>query len=402
VVDQIAEKLDKESKQPPLVEAAVRYTVGALFMDLGRLPEAYRHLNRSYEIYQKERGERHEDTIRCMLRLGGLTYRHLRSPEEAERIVRRAWGLAREVLGPDHLTTLIAMRDMALLHTAQGRMQEGEDLLEQFRAGCVRTRGEADTWSVTALVFLAFHYLWQGKSDRAEEYATRAVELRRKHQGADHYLTLFAEQALAVTHISQDRFDQAEALYRHIAKGMRHHLGENSFGELTARAFLGLTLSQQGKHEEAVAVLREVIPLLRQRQSDGWLSFPLWSSLTNLGESLNRLARFEEAEPVLREALKIRLITFGSTKRRYHYSQSNLGETLTGLKRFQDAEGQLLAARKGLLTPQSIPLDERWRLRDESATLERLVRLYDAWSKPDEAAKWRKELEARKAAGKKP
>jgi hypothetical protein len=105
---------------------------------------------------------------------------------------------------------------------------------------------------------------------------------------------------------------------------------------------------------------------------------------------------------VLREALKIRLITFGSTKRRYHYSQSNLGETLTGLKRFQDAEGQLLAARKGLLTPQSIPLDERWRLRDESATLERLVRLYDAWSKPDEAAKWRKELEARKAAGKKP
>ena len=26
--------------------------------------------------------------------------------------------------------------------------------------------------------------------------------------------------------------------------------------------------------------------------------------------------------------------------------------------------------------------------------LERLVQLYDAWDKPDEAAKWRKELEA--------
>src|SRR5262249_54843929 len=162
----------------------------------------------SYGIYQKELGERHEDTIRCMLRLGGLTHRHLRSPEEAERIVRRAWELAREVLGPDHITTLVAMRDMALLHTAQGRLKEGEDLLEQFRAGCVRTRGEADTWSVTALVFLAFHYVWQGKSGRAEEYATRAVELRRKHQGVDHYLTLFAEHALAFTHISQDRFDQ--------------------------------------------------------------------------------------------------------------------------------------------------------------------------------------------------
>ena len=30
------------------------------------------------------------------------------------------------------------------------------------------------------------------------------------------------------------------------------------------------------------------------------------------------------------------------------------------------------------------------------AALERLVQLYDAWGKPDEAAKWRKELEKAK------
>ena len=33
-----------------------------------------------------------------------------------------------------------------------------------------------------------------------------------------------------------------------------------------------------------------------------------------------------------------------------------------------------------------------------SDALERLVQLYDAWGKPDEAAKWRKELEAARAA----
>jgi len=34
--------------------------------------------------------------------------------------------------------------------------------------------------------------------------------------------------------------------------------------------------------------------------------------------------------------------------------------------------------------------DKDERMRD---ALERLVQLYDAWGKPDEAAKWRKELE---------
>jgi hypothetical protein len=31
------------------------------------------------------------------------------------------------------------------------------------------------------------------------------------------------------------------------------------------------------------------------------------------------------------------------------------------------------------------------------AALERLVQLYDAWGKPDEAARWRQELEAARA-----
>ena len=41
-----------------------------------------------------------------------------------------------------------------------------------------------------------------------------------------------------------------------------------------------------------------------------------------------------------------------------------------------------------------IPASDKARL-DEA--LQRLVQLYDAWGKPDEAARWRKELEALRA-----
>jgi outer membrane protein assembly factor BamD (BamD/ComL family) len=41
-----------------------------------------------------------------------------------------------------------------------------------------------------------------------------------------------------------------------------------------------------------------------------------------------------------------------------------------------------------------IPPQSKVRLTE---ALQRLVQLYDAWGKPDEAARWRKELDAAKA-----
>ena len=48
---------------------------------------------------------------------------------------------------------------------------------------------------------------------------------------------------------------------------------------------------------------------------------------------------------------------------------------------------------------KTIPPQRQVRLTE---AIERLVQLYEAMDKPDEAAKWRKELDAIKAAQKKP
>jgi hypothetical protein len=77
-----------------------------------------------------------------------------------------------------------------------------------------------------------------------------------------------------------------------------------------------------------------------------------------------------------------------------------LGQSLVGQKKYAEAEHYLMDGYKGgkdlvdtfkgfggdpgVLFPM-LPIKE---------TMERLVQLYEAWEKPDEAAKWRKELEA--------
>ena len=69
-----------------------------------------------------------------------------------------------------------------------------------------------------------------------------------------------------------------------------------------------------------------------------------------------------------------------------------LGEALLDQKKFADAEPLLLSGYEGMKQREdTIPPQDKPRL---TKALERLVKLYEAWGKKDEAMKWRKELAA--------
>ena len=77
-----------------------------------------------------------------------------------------------------------------------------------------------------------------------------------------------------------------------------------------------------------------------------------------------------------------------------------LGGALLGQKKYAEAEPLLIAGYEGMKQREAtIPPQGKDRLTE---ALERLVQLYEATDKPDEAAEWRKELEANKSAEKPP
>ena len=66
-----------------------------------------------------------------------------------------------------------------------------------------------------------------------------------------------------------------------------------------------------------------------------------------------------------------------------------LGGALIGQKKYAEAEPLLLAAYEGMNLQKkenTPPIDSQL-----AETMERLVQLYEAWEKPDEADRWRKE-----------
>jgi hypothetical protein len=108
--------------------------------------------------------------------------------------------------------------------------------------------------------------------------------------------------------------------------------------------------------------------------------------------------KWTDAEAVLRECLAIREKKQPDAWNTFN-TKSMLGGALAGRQKHADAEPLLLAGYEGMKQREAtIPPQGKVRLRE---AVERLVTLYDAWGKKDEAEKWRKVLEESKPPEKK-
>ena len=103
---------------------------------------------------------------------------------------------------------------------------------------------------------------------------------------------------------------------------------------------------------------------------------------------------FREAEPLLRECLTLSGTIGGPNDWDTINIKFLLGSALLGQKKYAEAEPLLLAGYQGMKQRET---DVRFQYSlTVTEALERLVQLNEALEKKDEAAKWRKELEARK------
>src|SRR5262249_53297983 len=113
--------------------------------------------------------------------------------------------------------------------------------------------------------------------------------------------------------------------------------------------------------------------------------------LAQRGLGLLQQQKWAEAEPLLRQCLAIREKMQPDAWATFN-TKSMLGGALLGQKKYAEAEPLLLAGYQGMKQrQQAIPPQGKVRL---VAAVDRLVQLYEATGKKDEATKWQKEREA--------
>jgi tetratricopeptide (TPR) repeat protein len=185
---------------------------------------------------------------------------------------------------------------------------------------------------------LGLGYLNVGEAQRSVEEYKRALTLREATQGPNQPDTAGCRNQLAIAYRLAGKTVEAGKLFDR---------NPNSPAEADVLAARGLTLLVQKKPEEAELAFRQCLNIRDKLQADDWTAFD---------------------------------------------ARSCLGGALLDQKRYADAEPLLLSGFEGLRQREvSIPTAEKPRL---TRALERLVRLYDAWGKQDDAMKWRKELAA--------
>jgi tetratricopeptide (TPR) repeat protein/tRNA A-37 threonylcarbamoyl transferase component Bud32 len=410
----------------------IQNNLGLAYQDAGQSGKALPILQQALKGYQKQLGSDHPLTLNCMHNLG-TAYGKAGQLNQAIPLLEHAWSKRKASLEPGHPFTLRSQMNLATAYKYAGRTDDALRLLEDGLKTTTAKYGDDHLDTLTALHALASVYQAVNRLDRAQSLYQRALEKRRTRLGVDHPDTLTTQSNLAAVYWQLGQLDRSIPLFEDAVTHLRRKLGVDHPHTLHTIANLGINYRDAGRSPDAIRCLEEVVTTARKRgpPSDDleWVSVELANTYSQSGQPakaeplyrqamnrrqpsdpsragfmsqlslmLLRQGKFREAEPILRK-----LVGIHGKSRSDHWSAFNarsmLGEALSGQKKYAEAEPLLLAGYEGLKRrAKSVPPEGSF-LFDEA--LERLVRHHEALGKEQEAAKWRRELNAIKAARKK-
>ncbi|HEX3744931.1 MAG TPA: tetratricopeptide repeat protein [Bryobacteraceae bacterium] len=383
-LDRAAERIQGKFADRPLVEAAIRTTMGESYFALSRFTEAQQQFQHATDLFRTHNGPRHRTTLSSMTSVAAAL-RAQGKLAEAERIYTAVLEVQLPTLTVRDPETLTTMGNLAVVYANQQKYSQAEALNLQVLATQRSLMGPEHLDTLRTMNNLGVNYTRQGKYDQAEDIYRRILEVRRRTQGPEHPTTLFTMTNLGAVYVAKkSNPDEAERLFLDALQGQRKILGSENRDTMLTLNNLGTLWLSEGRAVEAEKVLAESLDLrlrvLGDRHPD------TLTSMTALGESLFRQSRFAEAEVRLRQAVN-GFEKSGSDTWIRRMALVFLGASLSGQKRYQEAEPLILAGREGLVEKQATISASSRYLIDQSAAW--IADLYQDWGKTELAAEWR-------------
>lgn len=315
-----------------------------------------------------------------VLQLLGNEYTASGNYDAAEPLLRRALSVQRARLRPDDPALASLYNDLGLLVQDQGRLEEAVDLLR--RAIAIR-RPLPRSVDLGANLFNLAGTL--GDLDRYEEAIPLYQEARdvvEQELGDDHPYMAFVSSDLAIAYSELGRHDESLTEADRALHLFRSSLGDESDQVANALQVRGSTLRNLGRYREARRDLEASLERRRRTLPD---RDPMTAfSLTSLGALHLETGENAVAERYLREALAIREERLPDDHWLTAITRKHLGRALTAQGDHAEAEDLLLDSH-ATASAQYGPGHENSREVSDA-----LAALYDAWGRPEEAARYRR------------
>jgi tetratricopeptide (TPR) repeat protein len=237
---------------------------------------------------------------------------------------------------------------------------------------------------------LAMAYRAAGTLELAVPLMKETLKLTRSIRGGDHHDTLTSINNLAAAYVDDGNIELALPLMREAAVEIETRRFQHIYAE---RIVNNLIRSQEflKQFDQAEPWRRKWLTVVKSQSGVDSLGYA--GELAGLGLNLLQRQKWTDAEAVLHDCLEIRRKEQADDPTTFD-TQSMLGGALLGQKKYADAEPLLLAGYEGLKNNEQVMASQ-----SKSSLIEhRLVDLYEATGKRDDAAGWRKEFEATEAA----
>ena len=392
------------------------------YFTAGRLAEALPLWEETLKLQKIKLGPDHADTLITTNNLA-WGYQGIGKNDLAVPLFEETLRLTKAKHGPDHPHTLQSMYGLASGYRAAGQLDLAVPLFEETLKRMKAKLPPNDPLTLETMNGLAGCYRDIGKLDLALPLLEETVELMKARLGPDHPTTLNSISGVAASYWSLKRLDKSVPLFEEVLRLQEKKLGRDHPSTQGTVANLGVNYKDAGRPEEAVTLLEEAYraaqkypslrgygpalldayamagetakydALLKEQLTDARRTLPkgslrLAGLLAEFGLRLSERKQWTEAEPLLREALAVRENGQPDAWSTFN-TQSLLGGALLGQNKYADAEPLLLRGYEGMKAREkAIPPQAGTRLPE---ALDRLVELYAATNKPDEAARWRAE-----------
>jgi serine/threonine protein kinase/tetratricopeptide (TPR) repeat protein len=428
VLDRAADKVDKEFSGSPATRGALLDALGQTYYGLGLYDRAVKIFARVLSVREAALGPNHVDTLTSRndlavaceragriaeaialheqaleqreAKLGpdhvdtltsrnNLAVAYERAGRTAEAIALHEQALEQQEakLGPDHIDTLTSRSNLARAYERAGRIAEAIALHEQTLKRREAKLGPDHPHTLTSRNNLAVAYERAGRTAEAVALHERTLRLMESRLGPDHPDSLASRGNLARAYEGAGRTAEAIVLHERTLRLMESRLGPDHPHTLTGRNNLARAYETLGRWAEAEALRRD--NLARRRKAVTPDSPFLAGDLAGLGSHLLKRSRWSEAEPLLRECLAIQEKAMPDDWSRFN-AMSLLGGVLLAQGQYAEAEPLLVRGYEGMMVRQArIPASNKPRLLEAA---ERIVRLYEAWGRPDKATEWKSKV----------
>jgi eukaryotic-like serine/threonine-protein kinase len=305
ILDRTAERVGRDLKDQPEVEAELRSTLGDVYFALVQYTNAATMHRAALTIRMALWGKRNTNVADSLDGLGRALQWQAWQTDQAEPLFQEALSIRTNLLGAEHPKVADSLLNLGYLRLWQSRSADAERCFRQSLA-IRRKTGANDLDVARTLSALSYVLCVSGQYAEAEGAVREALAIQARLPGPEPIWVWDADQAqvrLGTALYLQHKLDEAEVVLRQAVAWYRKALGMDHPYIYEALRVLSRVLVEKGEATEAESYAREAV--LRSKRLFGDKSPPTAACLNGLGCALRKGGKLAEAESAFREELAI-------------------------------------------------------------------------------------------------